>query len=139
MFLWLKAGHIIAMVAWFAGLFYLPRLFVYHAGHSDDAMHAQFMTMERKLYFYIMWPAMILTLLFGLGLTHLAWGTLGGWFHAKMALVLLLIGFHLHAGRVLKAFAEQRNEHDQRFYRIYNEIPTLILILIVILVVVRPF
>ncbi len=140
-FLWLKAFHLIGLVSWFAGLFYLPRLFVYHAEHDSGPVHEQFVIMERKLYRYIMWPAMVVTLLCGLGLAHMEMDLLmgGGWFHAKMLLVVLLVVFHLHCGHVVKTFATGHNTRPHTFYRKYNEIPTFILIAVVILVVVRPF
>jgi len=141
MLLWLKAWHVIFMVSWFAGLFYLPRLFVYHAAHPAGPVHEQFCVMERKLYRYIMTPAMVLTVAFGLWQAALEWEMLADapWFWAKMALVVLLIAYHGHNGRVVRDFAAGRNRRDARFYRIYNELPTLVLIAAVILVVVRPF
>jgi len=141
MFLWFKALHIIAMVSWFAGLFYLPRLFVYHANQPSGLVHEQFVVMEHKLYHYIMWPAMLVTVLFGIGLVYLEWAVLADslWFWLKMGLVAVLLGFHLHNGVVVKDFAAGRNQRPHTFYRKYNEIPTLILIAAVILVVVRPF
>ncbi|MDQ6974974.1 MAG: protoporphyrinogen oxidase HemJ [Mariprofundaceae bacterium] len=140
-FLWLKAFHIIAMVSWFAGLFYLPRLFVYHAGHHDGAVHEQFMVMERKLYRYIMWPAMLITIGCGLALVHLGWAILvdSVWFWLKMGVVLVLLLFHLHNGRVIADFAAKNNHYSHTFFRKYNEIPTISLLIIVVLVVVRPF
>lgn len=139
--LWLKALHVIAMVSWFAGLFYLPRLFVYHAGHPNGPVHEQFCEMERKLYRLIMWPAMLATLFFGLCLALLQWEYLhpAVWFHLKMLLVAALVLFHWHNGRVIRQFAESRNRRSHAFYRFYNEIPTLILIAVVVLVIVRPF
>jgi len=139
--LWIKAFHIIAVVSWFAGLFYLPRIFVYHAGHADGPVHAQFCIMERKLYRYIMNPAMLATLAFGLWLAWIERDLIadGYWFHAKMALVATLVAFHLVCGRFVRAFAAGRNRRDHRFYRMFNEIPTLILVAVVILAVVKPF
>lgn len=141
MFLWLKAIHIIAMVSWFAGLFYLPRLFVYHAEHKEGPVHAQFIIMERKLYRFIMRPAMVVTLLCGFALTYLEWGVLGDsiWFWLKMLLIIFLLTFHFHTGTVVATFAAGKNERPHTFYRKYNEIPTMLLLLSVILVVVRPF
>jgi protoporphyrinogen IX oxidase len=138
---WVKAFHIIAMVSWFAGLFYLPRIFVYHAGHPSGPVHEQFCVMERKLYRFIMKPAMVLTVAFGLILAWMQWDAVHDaiWFHIKMTLVLLLLVFHWHNGRVVRDFAEGRNTRDHKFFRKYNEIPTLILIAVVILVVVKPF
>lgn len=139
--LWIKAFHIIAMVSWFAGLFYLPRLFVYHASHPAGAVHEQFCVMERKLYRYIMQPAMVLTLVMGGWLAALEWSLVGTelWFHLKMLLVVALLGFHWHCGRIVADFANGLNRYSEAFYRKYNEIPTLILIAAVVLVVVRPF
>ena len=139
--LWVKAFHIIAVVSWFAGLFYLPRIFVYHAGHRDGPVHEQFCVMEYKLYRYIMNPAMMLTVALGGALAWMQWDYVSGeaWFWLKMALVAALIAFHIHCGKLVKAFAAGENARPHAFYRKYNEIPTLILIAVVILVVVRPF
>ncbi len=141
MFVWMKAFHIIAMVAWFAGLFYLPRLYVYHAEAHDALSLERFKVMERRLYFGIMWPAALLTTVLGL---ILLWMNLGfymhqGWMHAKLALVALLWGYHLYCGKLRVAFSIDRNGQSSTFYRVINEVPTLFLIAIVILVVVRPF
>jgi len=138
---WLEAFHIIAIVAWFAGLFYLPRIFVYHAGHRDGPVHEQLCVMECKLYKYIMMPAMILTVAMGATLAAQEWDYVSGeiWFWIKMALVSLLTGYHFYSGHLVKVFAAGNNRRDHRFYRIYNEVPTLILIAVVILVVVKPF
>ena len=139
---WLKALHIIAVIAWMAGLLYLPRLFVYHAEvptGSDRA--ATFMVMERRLMRGIMNPALVLTYVFGLGLAAtpgiIDWGS--GWIWAKLALVLLLTGFHGLLERWRRDFAAGRNRRPARFYRIVNELPTVAMIAIVILVVVKPF
>ncbi len=141
MYEWVKALHIIAVVAWFAGLFYLPRLFVYHSGHSAGALHEQFCVMERKLYRFIMWPAMVLVLLFGTAMALMNWDYLveSGWFHAKMVVVSALVAFHFHCGCIVRALAAGQSRHSERFFRLYNELPTLGLVLAVILVVVRPF
>jgi putative membrane protein len=137
--LWLKAFHIIFMVTWFAGLFYLPRLFVYHAMADDPAGIARFKVMERKLFFGIMTPSAVLTLAFGLWL-WLGYGITGGWLHAKLALVALLVAFHVYLGVLMKAFAQDRNRHGHVFYRWLNEIPALpILVGVVFLVVMKPF
>jgi len=137
---WLEAFHIVFMVSWFAGLFYLPRIFVYHAGHPAGPVHDQFCVMERKLYRFIMMPAMFLTVTFGLALAVEEWDLVRdhAWFWIKMALVVLLIAYHFHNGRVVRQFACGENRHSHKFYRFYNEFPTLILIVIVILVVVQP-
>ena len=139
--LWIKSFHIIAMVSWFAGLFYLPRLFVYHAGHRDGPVHRQLCVMERKLYRIIMWPAMVVTIALGIVLAWIQWDDLSGeiWFWLKMALVAMLFAFHLHNGIVVKTLAAGANTRPGAFYRKYNEIPTLILVAVVILVVVKPF
>lgn len=138
--LWIKALHIISMVCWFAGLFYLPRLFVYHSLSEDAASRERFCTMERKLYRAIMGPAMIATLVFGIWLITLIPGYLQqGWLHAKLALVVILIGYHHMCGAQVKRFARGENGRSHVFYRWFNEIPVLILLAIVILVVVKPF
>ena len=136
--LWIKALHIIFMVTWFAGLFYLPRLFVYHAMSSDAASVERFKIMERKLFFGIMTPGGVLTVVFGLWL-WLGYGFHGGWLAAKLALVSILIGYHLYCGKLLVDFRNDRNRHGHIYYRWFNEIPVLILIAVVILVVVKPF
>ncbi len=137
---WLEVFHIIFLVSWFAGLFYLPRIFVYHANHADGPVHDQFCIMERKLYRFIMMPAMILTMIFGVGLAYLQWEYVSEelWFWGKMALVMPLLVYHFHNGSTVSMFARRENRRDHKFYRFYNEFPTLILIAIVILVVVKP-
>ncbi|EKF75326.1 hypothetical protein A11A3_03179 [Alcanivorax hongdengensis A-11-3] len=139
--LWLKAFHIIAMVCWFAGIFYLPRLFVYHAMAEDQASRERFKIMERKLYRGIMNPSMIVTLVLGIWMLALNWDyyKTQGWMHAKLALVVLLIGYHHMCLAYLKKFAADANTKSDRFFRIFNEVPVLLLVAIVILVVVRPF
>ena len=139
--LWLKAFHIIAMVCWFAGIFYLPRLFVYHAMAQDQASRERFKIMERKLYRGIMNPAMIATLVFGIWMLVLNWDyyKTQGWMHAKLGLVVILIGYHHMCLAYLKKFAADANTKSDRFFRIFNEVPVVLLIAIVILVVVRPF
>ena len=139
-FLWIKAFHIIAMVAWFAGLFYLPRLFVYHSQTEDKLSIDRFKVMEWRLYYAITWPAAITTTFLGFWLVYFneAYYLKAGWFHAKFLLVLLLWGFHLLCGYYLKQFKNNCNEKTTRFYRILNEIPTILLIGIVMLVVVKP-
>ena len=140
--LWLKALHLIFMVTWFAGLFYLPRLFVYHAMSDDQASIERFKIMERKLYFGIMTPGMILTLLFGSGmLASYAWEMYGQslWLHIKLGLLLVLVIYHIHCGKLLMDFRHDRNQHSHVFYRWYNEFPVLLLFAIVILATVKPF
>lgn len=135
---WVKALHIVFVVAWFAGLFYLPRLFVYHAQCEDSASRERFKLMERKLYRGIMTPAMALTIASGLWL-WLGDGFHGGWLHAKVALVVLLVAYHFWLRALMGAFARDANRHTHVFYRWVNEVPTILLIAIVILVVVKPF
>ena len=139
---WLKALHIIAVIAWMAGLLYLPRLFVYHAGVDPGSDQARlFMTMERRLYRGIMTPALLMTVLFG-GLLLAVPGLVSwssGWLHAKLLLVLGLLAAHGLMGRWRRDFAAANNRHSAGFYRAVNEVPTLIMIAIVILVVVKPF
>ena len=136
--LWIKSLHIIFMVTWFAGLFYLPRLFVYHTMAEDEAGKARFKLMERKLFFGIMTPGAVLTIVFGLWLWH-GYGFSGGWLHAKLTLVAILVAYHLYCGKLLLDFKHDRNRHSHRYYRWLNEVPVLILVAIVILVVVKPF
>ncbi len=138
--LWIKAFHIVFVVCWFAGIFYLPRLFVYHAMTADEAGKERFKVMERKLYRGIMTPCAIITVLLGGWLWMISWDVLAraGWLHAKLLLVALLVGFHLYCGRMIKAFARDENPHSHRFYRIFNEVPLVVLIGIVVLAVVRP-
>ena len=137
--LYIKSAHIIFMITWMAGLFYLPRLFVYHAQATDQISIDRFKIMERKLYFGIMTPGMVLTLVFGVWL-WLGYGFRGGWLHAKLLLVALLVVNHFYLGKLMTDFKYDRNKHGHVFYRWLNEIPTLpLLIGIVILVVVKPF
>lgn len=141
MLLWLKAFHVIAVVCWFAGLFYLPRLFVYHAQTDDAAGRERFKVMERKLYRGIMWPSLLLTVVLGSWMLVENWAfyKTQGWLHAKLSLVALLVIYHLFCGHFLRAFAQDRNSKSHVFYRVFNELPVLALVAIVILVVVRPF
>ncbi len=138
--LWVKAFHVIAVVTWFAGLFYLPRLFVYHAMAEDSASRERFKIMERKLYRGIMTPSMIATLALGIWLLYLnpAWLKMG-WMHAKLTLVVLLVGYHHVCLAYMKKFAADANTKSHVFYRWFNEVPVLFLIAIIILVVVKPF
>jgi putative membrane protein len=137
--LWVKSFHIIFMVTWFAGLFYLPRLFVYHALASDAPSIERFKVMERKLYWGIMTPGAVLTIIFGLWL-WLGWfrGS-SSWLHAKIALVALLVGYHLWCGTLLRDFAAGRNARSHVWFRWFNEFPVLVLIATVLLVVFKPF
>ncbi len=135
--LWVKAFHIVFVVSWFAGLFYLPRLFVNHAMAIEPAEIARLKLMERKLYRF-MTPIGVLALVFGTWL-WLGWDFRGGWLHAKLALVAVLIGYHLYCGKLVKDFAANRNIRGHVFYRWFNELPVLILTAVVILVTVKPF
>ena len=136
--LWIKSLHIVFMVTWFAGLFYLPRLFVYHAMADDEAGRERFKVMERKLYFGIMTPGGVLTLLFGTWL-WLGYGLGGGWLHLKLALVAVLIAYHLWCGKLLLDLRHDRNTHSHVWFRWFNEFPVVILLAVVILAVVKPF
>ena len=135
--LWIKAFHIIFVVSWFAGLFYLPRIFVNHAMAGEPAEIARLKLMEGKLYRF-MTPLAVLALVLGTWI-WLGYGITGGWMHAKLALVAGLIGYHLYCGHLVKVFAEDRNTRSHKFYRFFNEAPVLILIAVTILVVVKPF
>jgi putative membrane protein len=140
--LWIKALHVIFMVTWFAGLFYLPRLFVYHAMSEDAISIERFKLMERKLYYGITTPGAILTIVFGVWLL-LGYGWEGYrqqlWLHLKLGLVLVLIAYHVYCGKLLRDFRDDRNRHGHVFYRWLNEFPVIILIGAVILVIVKPF
>ena len=136
--LWIKALHISFMVTWFAALFYLPRLFVYHAMSDDAVSIERFKIMERKLFFGIMTPGALFTIVFGIWL-WLGYGFSGGWLHAKLALVAVLVGYHVYCGKLLIDFKHDRNRHGHVFYRWLNELPVVILFAVVILVVVKPF
>ncbi len=135
--LWIKAFHIIFVVSWFAGLFYLPRLFVNHAMATESSEIERLKLMEHKLYRF-MAPLAILALILGTWL-WLGYGFSGGWMHAKLALVTLLIGYHLYCGHLVKVFAADKNTRSHKFYRFFNEAPVLILMAVTILVVVKPF
>lgn len=138
--LWIKALHIIAVISWMAGLLYMPRLFIYHSDAEPGSVQSEtFKVMERRLLKVIMNPAMMIT--WGLGL-YLAWdiyGLRGGWLHAKILLVVLLTLVHVHFSRAVVAFQRDENRRNARYWRLMNEAPTLMMILIVILVVVKPF
>ncbi len=140
--LWLKALHLIFMVTWFAGLFYLPRLFVYHAMSEDKTGIDRFKIMERKLFYGIATPGAVLTVIFGVWTMH----TVGMvaysaslWMHIKLILVVLLVFYHIYCGKLMIDFKHDRNTHSHVWYRWFNEIPVLFLAAIIILAVVRPF
>ncbi|WP_419571311.1 protoporphyrinogen oxidase HemJ [Rheinheimera sp.] len=138
--LWLKAFHIIFMVCWFAGIFYLPRLFVYHAQSNSADVDAQLQVMERRLLYFVT-PFAVLTLVFGLSLVHLygkAWFAASHWLHLKLVLVALLYLYHGYCFKLLADFRQGKNRRSARFYRIFNELPVLILFAVVILAVVKP-
>jgi putative membrane protein len=137
--LWIKSLHIVFMVTWFAGLFYLPRLFVYHTLATDATGIVRFKIMERKLYLGIMTPSAVLTIVFGSWL-WLGYGITGGWLHAKLVLVAVLVAHHAWLGKLMHDFRRDRNRHRDVFYRWINEIPTLpVLLGAVLLVVLKPF
>lgn len=139
--LWVKALHLIFMVTWFAGLFYLPRLFVYHAMSEDAVSRERLKVMERKLYHGIMTPGMALTLVFGVWLVSFNAQAYmqQGWLHAKFLLIGILIAYHIYCGRLLRQFRDDQNQRSHVFYRWLNEFPVLILVTVVILAVVKPF
>ena len=139
--LWIKSLHVIFMTTWFAGLFYLPRLFVYHAMSEDTISNERFKIMERKLFFGIMTPGGILTIIFGvIMLNGYAWEAFSNtvWLPLKLGLVAVLVVYHIYCGKLLKDFKLDRNQKSHVFYRWFNEFPVLLLIVIVILVIVRP-
>lgn len=139
--LWVKALHVIFMVTWFAGLFYLPRLFVYHAETRDETSHERFLVMERKL-FAIMTIGAVLTAIFGFWmLGSYAWSAFSdsGWLTVKLVLVALLVAYHLACLKIMRAFREKTNRHGHVYYRWFNEVPALLLIAIILLAVVKPF
>jgi len=139
--LWVKAFHIISVICWFAALFYLPRLFVYHSQANDEPSIERFKVMERKLFRGIGTPSMVMTLIFGFWLLsyNLEGFSSGAWFHLKLSLVAILVAYHFYSGKLLKSFARDENQHGHVFYRWFNEFPVIILIAVVILVVVKPF
>ena len=139
--LWVKSFHVIFMTTWFAGLFYLPRLFVYHAMSNDEISNERFKIMERKLFYGIMTPGGILTIVFGLVmLNNYAWEVFGStvWLQAKLTLVGVLVAYYIYCGKLEKDFKLDRNQKSHIYYRWFNEFPVLLLIAIVVLVVVRP-
>lgn len=139
--LYYKAFHLIVMVAWFSGLFYLPRLFVYHAEAKDRLSINRFKVMERRLYYGILWPSACFTTALGLWLLtyNSAYYLHAGWMHAKLSLVVLLWAYHLYCGHLLRVFAEDKNRKSSRFFRLFNEMPVFLLTGIVIAVVAKPF
>ncbi|MCG8379070.1 MAG: protoporphyrinogen oxidase HemJ [Proteobacteria bacterium] len=140
--LWFKAFHLIFMVTWFAGLFYLPRLFVYHSMSDDQISIERFKIMERKLYFGIMTPGGILTLVFGFTtLFTIGWNSYSNmyWMHIKLLLVFLLVIYHIYCGKLLIDFKYDRNKHSHIWYRWFNEVPVIFLIFIILLAVIKPF
>jgi putative membrane protein len=140
LYLWLKAAHVVAIIAWMAGMLYLPRLFVYHSQvPSDSPQSATFKLMERRLLKAIINPAMTVVWILGLWLAWDAGLFRQGWLHAKLVLVIAMSGLHGHFSAAVRAFAEDRNIRSARYWRIMNEVPTVLMIGIVILVVVKPF
>jgi putative membrane protein len=135
--LWIKSLHLIFIISWFAGLFYLPRIFVNHAMVADTATSERLKAMERKLYRF-MTPLGALAVIFGLWL-WLGYGFAGGWLYAKVVLTAALVAFHIACGRIVRAFAEGRNTRDHVYYRWFNEVPTLIMFASVFLAVLKPF
>ncbi len=136
--LWLKAFHVVFLVTWFAGLFYLPRLFVYHVSASDAVSRERFVVMERRLFVMTTIGA-VFTLLFGILMVLMAPGYMAqAWLHAKLTLVLLVIGYQVWCLALMHALRDGRNQHSERWYRLFNEVPALLLIAIVILAVVKP-
>ena len=139
--MWLKAWHLIGMVTWFAGLFYLPRLFVYHAMSDDQTSIERFKVMERKLFYGITTPGGIFTLVFGLWMLHdYAWAAFGShlWLQVKLVLLAILVAYHLYCGKLLADFKHDRNRRSHVWYRWFNELPVVLLIAIVLLAVLKP-
>ena len=140
--MWLKAWHLIGMVTWFAGLFYLPRLFVYHAMSEDQASIDRFKVMERKLFYGITTPGAVFTLIFGFWMLYdYGWVVFGNqmWLHIKLALLAALVAYHVYCGKLVADFKHDRNRHSHVWYRWFNELPVLLLIAIVLLAVLKPF
>ena len=139
-YLWIKAAHVISIIAWMAGMLYLPRLFVYHSVAEVGSVQSEtFKVMERRLLKTIINPAMIAAWIFGLWLVYEGGFFRSGWLHAKLLLVLIMSGLHGFLARLVRQFAADRNRRSQRFYRVLNEVPTVLLIGIVVLVIVKPF
>ncbi len=139
--LWVKAFHVIFMVTWFAGLFYLPRLFVYHAMSEDAISKERFKVMERKLYYGITTPGAVVTAVLGFWMLFSNWEAFArvGWIHVKLTLIVLLVAYHVYCGMLMRDFAHDRNRHSHVYYRWFNEIPVLFLIVIILLAIVKPF
>ena len=140
-YLWVKAVHVMAVIAWMAGMLYLPRLFVYHCGAEPGSHAAEtFKTMERRLLRAIMTPSMIATWVLGLALiaAQPSWMS-QGWLHVKLLMVVIMTGIHMALAKWRSDFAADRNGHSERFYRIMNEVPALVMVVIVIMVIVKPF
>ncbi|OUR64103.1 TIGR00701 family protein [Methylophaga sp. 42_25_T18] len=140
--LWVKAFHIIFVVTWFSALFYLPRLFVYHAMCEDEAGNERFKIMERKLYRGIMVPSAIATLMLGGWLlSFYSFDVIATmhWLHLKLTLVIFLFGYHHYCGRLVRQFKDDANQHSHVFYRWFNELPVVVLVAVIILAVVKPF
>ena len=140
--MWFKALHLIFMVTWFAGLFYLPRLFVYHAMSDDQISNDRFKIMERKLYYGIMTPGAVLTIIFGIWmLMDYAWQAYSSamWLHIKLALVVILVVYHVYCGKLVNDFKHDRNKHSHVYFRWFNEFPVLILVAIILLASIKPF
>ena len=139
-YLLFKSLHLIAVISWMAGLLYLPRIFVYHSENNNEIISSVFKTMERKLFYYIMTPAMVLSWLFGLILIHeIGFDQLASlWLQLKLILVIILTGYHFYLGSLLNQFNLDQNRKSSKFYRYINEIPTLLLILIIFIVIFKP-
>ncbi len=139
-YLLFKSLHLISVISWMAGLLYLPRIFVYHSENNNEIITTVFKTMERKLFYYIMTPAMILSWLFGLVLIHeIGFVQLSSlWLQVKLILVLILTGYHFYLGILLNKFKLDQNQKSSKFYRYINEIPTLLLIFIIFIVIFKP-
>jgi protoporphyrinogen IX oxidase len=140
LFLWIKSLHVISIIAWMAGMLYLPRLFVYHVDAEVGSVQSEtFKVMERRLLKAIINPSMTLAWIFGLWMAYELQAWQDGWFHAKFALVLIMSGFHGYLSRCVKTFAKDENTRSAKFYKILNEVPTVLMIGIVILVIGKPF
>ena len=139
-YLWIKSLHVISIIAWMAGLLYLPRLFVYHCAAAAGSVQSEtFKVMERRLLRAIMTPAMILAWITGLTLAWQAGFFANGWFHLKLTLVLILSGSHGYMSVCVRTFAADANQRSHKFYRVLNEVPTLLMLVIVVAVIVKPF